>query len=97
MSSLHNSITNVAQQGQDAVSGAVRAWAEQVQRFTGPVGGLPDASALTTLVDSWFDLAEQVLAAQRAAAKAVLQALSAGVGGAADAGLRVVDGQARRP
>ena len=79
MSSLQDQITQVARQGQDAFSGALRAWAEQVRVLSGSSGGVPDTTALAAVVDSVFDLAEQVLAAQRAAAKALLQAVTAGV------------------
>ncbi|MDP9437003.1 MAG: hypothetical protein M3P93_18175 [Actinomycetota bacterium] len=79
MSSLQDQISHVARQGQDAFAGAVRTWAEQFRMLSGQAGGVPDPTALAAAVDSFFDLAEQVLAAQRAAAKALLQAVAAGV------------------
>lgn len=105
MSSLQDQITTFARQGQDAFSGALRTWAEQARLLSGQTGGVADTAALAAMVDSVFDLAEQVLAAQRAAAKALLQAVSAGamtaggatyVAPAAPGAGRVVDGEARR-
>ena len=57
------------------MAGAARTWAESVQRRSSGVGP-PAPDLLTTWVDTAFDLAEQVLATQRALAKAVLRAVT---------------------
>ena len=87
MSSPQNETSNrfskIAQQGQEAVTGAVRTWAEAVQRLSGQQGNnMPDVSAV---VDNAFDLAERLLATQREFTKSVLQAVATGTGSAADA------------
>lgn len=60
----------ITDQGQDAAAGAMRAWAQTVQQFS-RLPGTPAADPLA-MVDQFFDFAEQVLAAQRELAKAVL-------------------------
>ena len=78
-----NRLSKIAQQGQEAVAGAVRTWAEAVQRLSGQQGNnMPDVSAV---VDNAFDLAERLLATQREFTKSVLQAVATGTGNAADA------------
>ena len=78
-----NRFSKIAQQGQEAVNGAVRTWAEAVQRLSGQQGTtMPDVSAV---VDNAFDLAERLLATQREFTKSVLQAVATGTGNAADA------------
>ena len=78
-----NRFSKIAQQGQEAVNGAVRTWAEAVQRLSGQQGtNMPDVSAV---VDNAFDLAERLLATQREFTKSVLQAVAAGSSSAADA------------
>lgn len=60
----------ITDQGQDAVAGAMRTWAQSVQQLSS-LPGTPTADPLAA-VDKFFDFAEQVLAAQRELAKAVL-------------------------
>jgi hypothetical protein len=66
--------TTFAGQGQDALAGAARTWAESVQRLSSALG--TPAADPTALVDIAFDLAEQVLATQRELTKAVLRAVT---------------------
>ena len=93
MSSPQNETSNrfskIAQQGQEAVTGAVRTWAEAVQRLSGQQGNnMPDVSAV---VDNAFDLAERLLATQREFTKSVLQAVATGTGNAADATAQTIN------
>ena len=67
---MRNHIETLVTQGQDAAQGAVRAWAESVQALSRVPG---TAAGPLAVVDQVFDLAEQVLAAQRELTKAVLQ------------------------
>ena len=77
MTTPQDKIANIAKQGQEAVTGAMRTWAETVQRLAGQAGGsAPDVSAV---VDNAFDLAERLLATQREFTKNMLQALATGV------------------
>ena len=79
----------IAQQGQEAVSGAVRTWAEAIQRMSGQQGSsVPDVSAV---VDNAFDLAERLLETQRQFTKSVLQAVATGTGNAADATAQTIN------
>lgn len=94
--SLQDQISTFATRGQEALGSAVRVWTEEAARLSGPLAAVPDVATLTVLVDAWFDLAEQVLATQREAAKAVLQALSAGSTAGPAVGLRVVEGEVLR-
>ncbi len=73
-----NPFSKIAKQGQEAMSGAVRTWAETVQRLSGQAGAsTPDVSAV---VDNAFDFAERVLATQREFTKSVLQAYASTTG-----------------
>lgn len=75
--------TKIAKQGQEAITGAVRTWADAVQRLSpAPGGAVPDVSAV---VDSAFDLAERMLATQREFTKSVLSAYATGAGHLTDA------------
>ena len=73
MTGLQDHLTTFADQSQDALGGAARAWAQSVQRMTSPFG--PPAADPAAVVDVFFDLAEQVLATQRELTKAVLRAV----------------------
>ena len=84
-----NRFEKIAQQGQEAVSGAVRTWAESIQRMSGQQGSsVPDVSAV---VDNAFDLAERLLETQRQFTKSVLQAVATGTGNAADATAQTIN------
>jgi hypothetical protein len=71
---LQDHLSTFADQSQDALAGAARAWAESVQRLSSPFG--TPAADPAAMVDLVFDLAEQVLATQRALTKAVLRAVT---------------------
>ena len=73
MTGVHDRLLTLTDQSQEAMSGAARTWAHTVQRLSSPAGA-PGGDP-TALVDAVFDLAEQVLATQRALTKAVLRAL----------------------
>ena len=94
MNAMQDQFTTIAKQGQDAVTSAVRTWAESVQRLSGQQGGAgPDVSAV---VDNAFDLAERMLATQREFTKAVLRAVTASTGKVTDATAQTLDRVARR-
>lgn len=74
MTGLQDHLSTFADQSQSALSGAARAWAESVQRLSSAFS--TPAADPTAVVDVVFDLAEQVLATQRALTKAVLRAVT---------------------
>lgn len=81
MSTPQDQFAKIAQQGQEAVTGAVRTWTDAVQRLANqPAGALPDVSAV---VDNAFDFAERLLATQREFTKSVLQTFASTAGDAA--------------
>lgn len=89
MSSPQDRFAKIAQQGQEAVSGAVRTWSDSIQRLSGqPGGSTPDVSAV---VDSAFDLAERLLETQREFTKTVLQAVATGTGNVTDAAAQTIN------
>jgi hypothetical protein len=65
--------TQAARTGQEAMSTTIRTWGETMQNAlgTGRGGDGPDP---VRLVDAWFDIAGQALAAQRELTKAVFDA-----------------------
>jgi hypothetical protein len=75
MSAPTDQFIEIANRTQEAVTTAVRTWADTVQTFTGSVTGsrpsLPNAQGA---VDRYFDFAEQLLESQRRIAKTVLTA-----------------------
>jgi hypothetical protein len=75
MSAPTDQFIEIANRTQEAVTSAVRTWADTVQTFTGSVTGsrpsLPNAQGA---VDRYFDFAEQILESQRRIAKTVLTA-----------------------
>ena len=71
MSTLTDQFTEFTTRTQDAVTGAVRTWADTVQSLTGGQPKLPDAHAAA---DRYFDLAQQVLDGQRAVVRTILDA-----------------------
>ena len=71
MSTLTDQFAEFTTHTQDAVTGAVRTWADTVQSLTGGQSKLPDAHAAA---DRYFDLAQQVLDGQRAVVRTVLDA-----------------------
>ncbi len=66
MTAPTDQFVDIAKRGQEAVTTAVRTWADSVQSFTGNLTSghaqLPDP---LTVVDGYFDFAEKVLATQR--------------------------------
>jgi hypothetical protein len=66
MTAPTDQFADIANRSQEAVTTAVRTWADTVQSFASKVtagqGQLPD---LTSVVDQYFDFAEKVLANQR--------------------------------
>ena len=66
MTAPTDQFVDIANRGQEAVTTAVRTWADSVQSFasklTAGQGQLPD---LQSVVDQYFDFAEKVLANQR--------------------------------
>jgi len=75
MSAPTDQFIEIANRTQEAVTTAVRTWADTIQTFTGSVTGsrpsLPNAQGA---VDRYFDFAEQLLESQRRIAKTVLTA-----------------------
>jgi hypothetical protein len=66
-------ITRAARTGQEAISTALRGWGETAQTVLGlgaTRGG--DVSSPDRLIDTWFDIADEALNAQREFAKALL-------------------------
>lgn len=90
MSAVQDQFAALTQQSQDVVSGALRTWAESVERLTsaagkaGNAGGtdLP-AGALdpTAMVEAAFDVAERVLATQRELTLALVRTMTSGLPG----------------
>ena len=91
---LQAHILDTIRKSQEAVTDAIRTWAETVQSVTPslPVGPLPFADKLPKpgeLVSSAYDFAEQLLAAQRKFAEDVIAATApvlAAKGGTAKGG-----------
>ena len=74
MTGLQDHLLTFADHAQNALAGAARAWAQSVQHLSSPFS--TPAADPTAVVDVVFDLAEQVLATQRALTKAVLRAVT---------------------
>ncbi len=62
MTAPTDQFVDIAKRSQEAVTTAVRNWTDAVQSFTGNQPTPPDAQ---TVVDTYFDFAEKVLANQR--------------------------------
>ncbi len=66
MTAPTDQFVDIAKRSQEAVTTAVRTWADSVHGFAGQLGAgraqLPDAQSV---VDTYFDFAERVLAGQR--------------------------------
>src|SRR5262245_16140974 len=75
MSTATDQLSELTSRTQEAVTSAVRTWAETVQSLTGTLTdrrvALPDAQALVT---RYFDVAQQVLDTQRRFAETVVAA-----------------------
>jgi hypothetical protein len=66
-----DSFVDGAQRTQEAVTGAVRTWADTVQGLTSGRPAVPDAQIV---VDRWFDVVQTMLDTQKAFAKTVVGA-----------------------
>lgn len=89
---FQDQLTTMAEQGQEAAIGAVRTWAEAVQRLSfQPGASAPDVSAV---VDNAFELAERLLETQRELTKNVLRAVASSTADATDATAQTVAAQA---
>lgn len=66
MTAPHNQIVDTAEQGREAITSAIRTWADAAQNFAGQATSgrseLPDLSEAVTM---YFDFAEKMLANQR--------------------------------
>ena len=76
---MQGQVLDTIQKSQEAVTDAIRAWAETVQSLTPslPTASTPSADKLpkpSEMVSDAYDFAEQLLAAQRKFAEDVLQA-----------------------
>lgn len=75
MITAQDQIAETARRGQEVVTNALQTWADNVQKM---VGGLPNHEpklpSPTEVVDTFFDITEQVLATQREFAKSILAA-----------------------
>ena len=80
MTATTDEILNLTRRGQEAVSTAVRSWADTMQSMTGSLATgspekLPDLFAFVdSSIDQAFDVAEKMLATQRQIAHTVLAA-----------------------
>ena len=75
MTAPQDQYTQVARQGQEAITKAMRTWSENLESMIG--GAAPAQSGLPSpqqVVDNVFDFAEQLLASQREFAHRVLAA-----------------------
>jgi hypothetical protein len=69
--------TAIAQRTQDATSTAVRSWTETMKSYTEHVTAenpLPQPADVQAFVNTWFDLASQLVAEQRQFVKTVVEA-----------------------
>ena len=75
MTAPTDQFVDIAKRSQEAVTTAVRTWADSVQSFTGNLTAghaqLPDPQSV---VDGYFDFAEKVLATQRRVASELVSA-----------------------
>lgn len=75
MTAPTDQFVDIAKRSQEAVTTAVRTWADSVQSFAGNLTGghahLPDPQSV---VDGYFDFAEKVLATQRRVASELVSA-----------------------
>lgn len=65
MSTPTDQIVDITGRSQNAVTSAVRAWADTVQGLTHGMAGESPLASLQSVVDQYFDLTEQMLAGQR--------------------------------
>ena len=75
MNAPTDEFVRIAEQSRKAVTAAVHAWGETLQNAAGSLAfpaPLPGRDQTLAVVDSWFDVAAQVLAEQRAATTALV-------------------------
>lgn len=75
MTAPTDEFVQIAEQSRKAVTAAVQAWGETLRNAAGALplaGPLPDRARTVAVVDSWFDVAAQVLTHQRATTTALL-------------------------
>lgn len=73
MTTTQEHFTEAAQAGRKAMTAAVRSWGETVTAVTGmPTGRAAAGPQPQRVLDAWFDVAGEALAAQRELAKALL-------------------------
>jgi hypothetical protein len=66
MTAPTDQFVDIAKRSQEAVSTAVRSWADSVQNFAGHLGtGQGQLPNPQSVIDTYFDFAEKVLANQR--------------------------------
>lgn len=90
MTSPNDQLSRIARQGQEAVTSAVKIWADSVQRVTGS-GGQGQVTDISAVVDSAFDFAERMLHTQREFTKSVLQAVQGTTARVTDAAVQGLD------
>ncbi|MHA6795120.1 hypothetical protein ACVGVM_16635 [Pseudonocardia bannensis] len=92
MTAPTDQFVDIAKRSQEAVTAAVRTWADTVQTYAGSLTGnqpkLPDTSAL---VDRTFDFAEQVLENQRQITKTFFSAGAQAVEAVTDQAARAAE------
>ena len=77
MATYTDEFTAIAQRTQDATSTAVRGWTETMKSYTEHVTAenpLPQPADVQAFVNTWFDLASQLVAEQRQFVKTVVEA-----------------------
>jgi BMFP domain-containing protein YqiC len=85
MTTSQNTISDTVREGQRGYANAVQRWANSVQKVVGALP-TPDAKLLDEVVDSYFNVAEQMLITQREFTKNVLAVSTAVATDAARAG-----------
>ena len=77
MTAPTDQFVDIAKRSQEAVNTAVRSWADSVQNFAGHLGtGQGQLPNPQSVIDTYFDFAEKVLATQR---RVVSELISASV------------------
>lgn len=87
MSALEDQMLEIVRQSQDAVVKAVKTWADAGKGLVPDLPALPFADQIPApaeMVETAFEFADKVLAAQREFATAVLDAAKPVLGGAKD-------------
>lgn len=75
MTAATDEFVQLSQRSQEAVTTAVRGWTETLQNYAGSITvehPLPSTKDTLAVVDSWYELAAQLLAEQRAVVTATV-------------------------